>query len=401
MKKKKVVLAYSGGLDTSVAISWLKEKQNLEVVALLVDLGQTQVLSEVKEKALKIGASRVYLEEAKEEFLNQYVFPALKAGAIYEGKYFLATALGRPLIAKKLVEIAHREKADFVAHGCTGKGNDQVRFEVSIMALEPKLKIIAPAREWKMSREEAISYAKKKKIPIEQTKKSPYSIDQNLWGVSIECGILEDPAQAPPEEAYLLTQSLSKAPDQAETIELEFKEGVPIKLNKKQISPVEIVLELNKIGGKHGIGRTDLVENRLIGIKSREIYEAPAALILHTAHRALEELTLDRETFHFKEGLALKYAELIYYGYWFSPLKEALDAFIEVTQKKVTGSVRLKLYKGNSQILSRFSLYSLYQRSLATYDKGDKFDQSLAEGFIKLWGLPLKVQAEKYRMNTD
>ncbi len=398
MKKKKVILAYSGGLDTSVAISWLKEERNLEVVALLVDLGQTKDLTKVKKKALKIGAGRVYLEEAKEEFLRHYAYPTLKAGAIYEGKYFLATALGRPLIAKKLAEVANREKADFVAHGCTGKGNDQVRFEVSLMALNPKLKVIAPMREWPIkSREEAIAYARKHKIPIEQTKKSPYSIDQNLWGTSIECGLLEDPGRMPPEDAYRLTQNLEKSPDKAETVELEFKEGEPLKLNKKQLPPVKLVSALNKIGGKHGVGRTDLVENRLVGIKSREIYEAPAAKILYTAHRALEELTLGRETFHFKEGLALKYAELIYYGYWFTPLKEAMDAFVEVTQRNVSGSVELKLYKGNCEIISRKSPFSLYKKNLATYEKGDVFDRTLAEGFIKLWGLPLKVLAENRR----
>ena len=395
MRKKKVVLAYSGGLDTSVAISWLKEKRQFEVVALLVNLGQDKDLTRVKNKALKIGASSAYLVEAKEEFLTQYVYPALKAGAVYEGKYFLATALGRPLIAKKLVEVARREKADFVAHGCTGKGNDQVRFEVSLMALNPKLKVVAPLREWPMkSREETMDYAREHKIPIEQTRKFPYSIDQNLWGVSIECGILENPAQAPPEGAYQLTRSLKEAPDKAAMIEIEFKKGVPVKLNKKKLSPVKLVSELNKIGGKHSIGRSDLVENRLVGIKSREIYEAPAAKILHTVHRALEELILDRETFHFKEGLSLKYAELVYYGLWYSPLKEAMDAFIKATQKKVTGSVKLKLYKGNCEVLSRKSSFSLYKKNLATYEKGDTFDQSLAEGFIKLWGLPLKVQAE-------
>ncbi len=395
MKKKKVLLAYSGGLDTSVAISWLKKKRNLDVVALLVDLGQAKNLGEIKKKALKIGAVSAYIADAKEEFLSQYVYPALKAGAVYEGKYFLATALGRPLIAKKLVEVAHQEKASLVAHGCTGKGNDQVRFEVSLMALNPKLKVIAPLREWSLkSREAAMSYAKKHKIPIEQTKKSPYSIDQNLWGTSIECGLLEDPAQAPPEGAYRLTRSLLEADDKAETVDIEFKEGLPVKLNKEKIAAVKLVSMLNTLGGKHGIGRTDLVENRLVGIKSREIYEAPAAAILYTAHRALEELTLDRETFHFKEKLSLKYAELVYYGWWFSPLKKAIDAFINTAQKKVSGVVKLKLYKGNCQILSRKSPFSLYKKSLATYEKGDAFDQSLAEGFIKLWGLPLKVQAE-------
>ncbi len=395
MNKKKIVLAYSGGLDTSVAISWLKKERGLEVIALLVDLGQPKDLTRVKDKALKIGASSAYLIDAKEEFLKEYVYPALKAGAVYEGKYFLATALGRPLIAKKLVEVARREKADFVAHGCTGKGNDQVRFEVSIMALNPRLKVIAPIREWTLkTREESMIYAKKNNIPIDQTKKSPYSLDENLWGVSIECGVLEDPTNVPPDDAYHYTQSLKKAPDKAQTVEIEFKEGIPLKLNNKSLSPVELVLELSKIGGEHGIGRTDLVENRLVGIKSREIYEAPAAKILHTAHRALEELTLDRETFHFKEGVALKYAELVYYGYWFSPLREALDAFIDVSQKNVTGQIQMSLYKGNCEVLSRKSPYSLYQKNLATYEKGDIFDQSLAEGFIKLWGLPLKVQAE-------
>lgn len=387
---KKVILAYSGGLDTSCCIRWLYDN-GYEVVAYLADVGQGVDLSSVKKRAKATGASKVIVQDLKNEFVNDFIFPALMAGAIYEAKYFLATALSRPLIAKGLVEAARRERANYVAHGCTGKGNDQVRFEVSIGALNPKLKVIAPLREWALAtREEEIKYAKAHGIPIEVTKKSPYSIDRNLWGVSIECGALEDPALAPPKGAYQITRDPQDCPDKAQILTIEFDKGMPCKLNEKGINSAELISRLQRIGGMHGVGRTDLVENRLVGIKSREIYEAPAAAILHTAHQALEELVLDRELSHFKNGVSLKYAELIYYGLWYTPLKDALDRFVEQTQRFVTGTVKLKLYKGSITCVGRTSKYSLYKKELATYGPGDKFDRSLAEGFIKLWGLPYK-----------
>ena len=388
--KKKVVLAYSGGLDTSCIVHWLKEK-NFDVVAFLADLGQQENLEGLKKRALKTGASKVYVKDLKIEFIRDFIFPAVKANAVYEGKYLLATALGRPLIGKGLVEIAHKEKAKFIAHGCTGKGNDQVRIELTANMLDPKLEIIAPVRVWKFkSREEEIEYALNKKIPIDITKKNPYSLDKNLWGVSIECGILEDPYNEPPEDAYQMTKSPAKSPAKPKYIVLGFEKGIPVSLNDKKYKPEQLILRLNKIGGEYGIGRTDLVENRLVGIKSREIYEAPAGWIIHTAHRELESLVLDREISHFKQIIDTKYAELIYYGLWYTPLKKALDGFIDQTQKKVSGQVRLKLYKGSCVCVGRKSPHSLYKKELATYSKGDKFDQKLAEGFIKLWGLPYR-----------
>ena len=395
-KSKKVVLAYSGGLDTSVIIRWLKEKYGIEVIAFSANLGQQEEsIAKLRSKAIKAGASKVYIKDLREEFVKNFIFPALCAHAVYETKYPLATALARPLIAKYLVEIANKEKADAVVHGSTGKGNDQVRFDVTVMALAPHLKIIAPLRdgEWEFSsREEEIIYAQKHGIPVKATKDKPYSIDRNLWGVSIECGKLENPEIAPPEDAYQITLSPEKAPDTPCIIEISFKNGIPEKLNGKKLSPVKLIEKLNILGGKNAIGRIDMVENRLIGIKSREIYEAPAAVILLTAHRALEELCLDRETYHFKEQIVTKYSELIYYGLWYSTLREAMDSFIRTTQKYVSGTVRLSLYKGNCTILSRSSPYSLYNYKLATYDKEDIFDHTLAKGFIELWGLPFKIQ---------
>lgn len=392
---KKVVLAYSGGLDTSVIIKWLKDKYDMEVIAFSALLGQGgEELEELKEKALKTGASKVYLKDLREEFVNDFIFPALCANALYENKYPLATALARPLIAKHLVEVAIREKADAIAHGSTGKGNDQVRFDVTVMALAPHLKIVTPLRdgEWEFkSREEEIDYARKHNIPVKASKKKPYSLDRNLWGISIECGILEDPWTSPPEDAYQITCSPKKAPNVSETIEIDFEKGIPVSLNGKKIPSVELIEKLNVIGGKNGVGRVDIVENRLIGIKSREIYEAPAASILLAAHRALEELCLDRETYHFKETLVTKYSELIYYGLWYSPLREALDSFIKSTQKYVSGTVRLSLYKGSCTVTGRKSPTSLYHRNLATYDKEDIFDHTKARGFVELWGLPLKI----------
>ncbi len=387
---RKVVLAYSGGLDTSVAIRWLADR-GYDVIAYMADVGQGGSFQKIKKRAKSAGASKVIVHDLKKEFAEDFVFKSLASGAVYESKYLLATALSRPIIAKGLVEVAKKEKAGFVAHGCTGKGNDQVRFEVTIMALAPDLKIIAPLREWNMfSREDEIEYAKENDINIDVTKKSPYSLDENIWGVSIECGSLEDPWSEPPEDAYILTKDPKKTSNRPKYVEIEFKNGIPIKLNGNKYSPVSLITKLNKIGGENGIGRTDLVENRLIGIKSREIYEAPGGWILHNAHKALEALVLDRESLHFKEMISLKYAELIYYGLWFTPLRKSLDAFIDKTQEKVTGTIKVKLLKGTISVVGRKSPYSLYKKELATYDEGDKFDRSVAEGFIKVWGMPYK-----------
>lgn len=388
---KKVILAYSGGLDTSVAVKWLKEEKNLDVICFAADVGQGVDKDVLIKRAKLAGASKIYIEDLKEEFAEDFVLPCLKANALYESKYVLATALSRPLIAQRLVEIAKKEKAEYIAHGCTGKGNDQVRFEVSIGALSRNLNVIAPVREWELvSREAEIDYAKKHKIPIDVTKKSPYSIDKNLWGVSIECGILEDPWIAPPEDAYLMTKSSQEAPAKPGYAEIYFEKGVPKKINGKSMNLVELIKKLNTEGGKHGIGRSDLVENRLVGIKSREIYEAPAATILILAHKEIESLVLDRETAHFKDMVSLKYAELIYYGLWHTPLKEALDAFIEKTQKNVTGTAKMKLHKTAAVCVGRKSPHSLYKKELATYEETSKFNQRLAEGFISIWGLPYK-----------
>ena len=385
---KKVVLAYSGGLDTSCAVRWLKQK-GYEVVCFIADLGQGDDFEKIEERALATGASKVYVKDLQEEFITDFIVPALKANAIYEGKYMLATALGRPLIAKYLVEVAHKEKAGAIAHGCTGKGNDQVRFEVTAGILDPSLEIIAPVREWEFkSRDEEIEYAQQYNIPIDVTKKKPYSIDKNIWGVSIEAGILEDLEQEPPEDAYMMTKAVSHTLTYPRYVEVAFEKGVPKKLDGKVMKLKKIIEQLNEIGGVHGIGRSDLVENRLVGIKSREIYEAPAGTILYTAHKELESVVLDRELAHFKEIIALKYSELVYYGLWYSPLKDALDAFINSTQKKITGSIRLKLSKGACVAVGRRSPNSLYKKELSTYGKEDKFDQKLAAGFIKIWGMP-------------
>jgi len=391
---KKVVLAYSGGLDTSCIVRWLKE-QGWEIICFVADLGQGlgsgEDLGAIEDRALAAGASKVYIRDLQEEFVNDFIVPALKANAIYEGKYLLATALGRPLIAKHLVQVAHKEKADAVAHGCTGKGNDQVRFEVTAGILDPKLEILAPVRTWEFkSREEEIEYAQMYNIPIDVTKKKPYSIDRNIWGISIEAGILENLEQEPPEDAYMITKSPTGGATYPKYIEVYFEKGVPKKLDGKSYKLTNLIAHLNEVGGAYGVGRSDLVENRLVGIKSREIYEAPAATMLYTAHKELESLVLDRESAHFKEMISLKYSEMIYYGLWYSPLKEALDGFIEATQKHVTGSIKLKLFKGNCVAVSRKSPYSLYKKELSTYGKEDKFNQSLAEGFIKIWGMPYK-----------
>lgn len=391
---KKIVLAYSGGLDTSCAVRWLKER-GYEVVCFVADLGQGlgegENFSEIKERALAAGASKVYIKDLQEEFIADFILPALKANAVYEGKYLLATALGRPLIAKYLVDIAHKENAAAVAHGCTGKGNDQVRFEVTAGVLDPKLEIIAPVREWEFkSREEEIEYAKMYDIPIDVTKKKPYSIDRNIWGISIEAGALEDLEREPPEDAYLITKGPTASSSYPKYLEVYFEKGVPKKIDNRAYKLKDCIVELNAIGGQHGVGRSDLIENRLVGIKSHEVYEAPAATILYTAHKELESLVLDRELAHFKEGVSLKYSELVYYGLWFSPLRVALDRFVESTQRYVTGTVRLKLSKGSCSAVGRKSVYSLYKKELSTYGKEDKFNQQLAKGFIEIWGMPYK-----------
>ncbi len=384
----KVVLAYSGGLDTSVAIKWLADR-GYEVIAYMADVGQECDFATSRKRALKTGAVKVIIEDLKKEFVRDFVFKALRANAVYEGGYLLATALSRPIIAKGLVTAAHKEGAGYVSHGCTGKGNDQVRFEVAINALDAELKVIAPVRVWGMkTREQEIEYAKKNKIPIDTTKKKPYSIDHNLWGISIEAGKLEDPYYSPDEDIYQITKGVDRAAAKPVYVEVGFEKGVPARLNGKKMDGVSLILKLSKIAGGAGVGRSDMIENRLVGIKSREIYEAPAGWALYTAHKALESMVLDRELLHFKEAIALKYAELIYYGLWFTPLKDALDKFVDETQKRVNGVVRLKLHKGNCMVVGRKSPDSLYREKLATYGKGDEFDQSLAEGFIRLWGLP-------------
>jgi argininosuccinate synthase len=394
--KEKLVLAYSGGLDTSVAIKWLAEKYDVDVVAVAVDVGEEKNYEEIREKALKIGAVSAYVIDAKEEFAREFVLPALKANALYEGRYPLSAALSRPLIAKKVVEIARSEGAKMVAHGSTGKGNDQVRFEVSFMALAPDLKIVAPVREWGLSREEEIEYARSRGIPVPVKKEKPYSLDVNLWGRSIECGPIEDPEAEPPEDAFLWTVSPLEAPDEPEYVEIEFNEGEPIALNGEKLSLSSLISKLNEIGGRHGVGRIDMVENRLVGIKSREVYEAPAATILITAHKDLEALTLSREILHFKQNyIDTKFAEIVYYGLWFSHLRECLEAFVNEAEKFVSGKVRLKLFKGSCQPVGRSSPYSLYDLSLATYGEGDIFDQKLSEGFVQIWGLPYKIEGRR------
>ncbi|MBT2574105.1 argininosuccinate synthase [Bacillus sp. ISL-51] len=390
--QKKVVLAYSGGLDTSVAIKWLQE-QGYDVVACCLDVGEGKDLAFVQQKALEVGASNSYVIDAKEEFAQDYALISMQAHTMYEGKYPLVSALSRPLIAKKLVEVAEKENAVAVAHGCTGKGNDQVRFEVSIKSLNPDLEVIAPVREWQWSREEEIEYAANRGIPIPIHLDSPYSIDQNLWGRANECGILEDPWAAPPEGAYDLTAPLENTPDVPEVIEIAFEAGVPVSIDGVSYPLSDLILKLNETAGKHGIGRIDHVENRLVGIKSREVYECPGAMTLITAHKELEDLTLVKEVAHFKPAIEQKLSEIIYNGLWFSPLKDALLAFLKETQKHVTGVVRVKLFKGHAIVEGRKSEFSLYDEKLATYTKDDAFDHHAAIGFIELWGLPTKVNS--------
>jgi argininosuccinate synthase len=393
---KKVVLAYSGGVDTSVCIPYLKHEWGVEeVITLAVDLGQGDELEPVREKALKSGASESLVADVKDTFIKDYAFPAIQANALYEQRYPLGTALARPLIAKVLVETAAKYGADAIAHGCTGKGNDQVRFDVSIAALNPNLKILAPAREWGMSREETIAYGERFGIPSPVKKSSPYSIDKNLLGRSIEAGILEDPTVEPPEEIYEMTKAIANTPNEPEYIEIGFTKGIPTSLNGKTQTPVELVEQLNQLAGNHGIGRIDMIENRLVGIKSREIYESPAMLVLIQAHRDLESLTLTADVTHYKRGIQETYSQIVYNGLWYSPLKAALDAFIGQTQERVSGNVRVKLFKGNATIVGRDSQNSLYTPDLATYGADDKFDHKAAEGFIYVWGLPTRIWAQR------
>jgi len=395
-KAEKVVLAYSGGLDTSVILPWLKETYGYDVIAFAAELGQGDELTGIKRKALASGAVKCVVKDLRKEFVEDYLWPILKAGAVYEKEYLLGTSVARPLIAKHQVEVAHAEGATAVAHGATGKGNDQVRFEVTYMALDPSLKIVAP---WKnpefelTSREAAVDYAKKHKIPIKQTKKKIYSRDRNIWHISHEGADLEDPANEPEDDVYVISRPISKTPDKPEYVTIGFYEGTPIKLNGKLTSSVRFIEALNKLGGKHGIGQVDLVENRLVGIKSRGVYETPGGTILVTAHNALESLTLDRETMHYKQQLALKYAELVYYGLWFCQLREALDAFVDVTQRNVTGEVKMKLFKGRCTPAGIKSPNSLYKTDLASFKMGAEYDPTDATGFIRLFGLPAKVAA--------
>lgn len=393
----KTILAYSGGLDTSVCIKWLQEKYKTEVITLTLELGQEERdLKAIEEKAKKLGAIKTYSIDAGDEFVKDYINPAIKANALYEGKYPVSTSIARPLIAKWLVKIAENEDAVAVAHGSTGKGNDQVRFEVSIRALNSGLKIIAPVREWSLTRDAEIEYAKKNNIQI-PIKKSPYSTDENLWGRSIEAGILEDPMKEPPEDAFEWTSSIDSAPDKPEYIDIGFGKGIPVSLNGKKTDEIEIIKKLNSIGGKHGIGRIDMIEDRLVGIKSREVYECPAATIILMAHKELERLTLTREENLFKEIADSKWAQMAYFGQWHDPLKNDLDAFINKTQDVVSGSVRIKMHKGNAIVVGRESPNSLYNLGLATYDKGDKFDHKTAEGFIRLWGLPSEISGRRIK----
>ena len=392
LENKKVVLAYSGGLDTSVCLKWF-EQQGAELYALYLDLGQGEPAEDVKAKALKIGAADAFVRDAKAEFAEEYVAPAIKANALYGGKYPLFTALGRPLIARKLVEVARELGATHLAHGSTGKGNDQVRFDVTTASIAPDLTVVAPVRDWNMSRPEEMAYAEEHGIPVPVTKKSPYSVDENLFGRSIEAGPLEDPDHEPTEDVFALTSSPEEAPDEPEYVEVGFVEGLPVSLDGEEMPLVESIVELNRIAGAHGVGRIDMIEDRLVGIKSREIYECPAALTVIQTHKELETMTLTKDVLRFKATVEQRYAELTYDGLWFTPLKRALDAFVTETQKTVTGSVRLKLYKGTATVVGRTAPQALYSKELATYDPNSTFDEAAAAGFIALWGLPARQWA--------
>jgi len=393
----KVVLAYSGGLDTTVILKLLQEKYNAEVITLTLNLGQEKDYEEVEERALKTGAIKHYNIDARDEFVNEYVLPALKANALYQQKYPVSSAISRPLIAKKLVEIAEKEGADAVAHGCTGKGNDQIRFDVTIKAINPNIKVIAPVRELGLTRDWEIEYAKKKMLPL-KISESPYSIDENLWGRSIECGVLEDPYQEPPEEIFKITVNPKNAPENPEIIEISFNNGMPTKINGEHMNPKEIIMELNEIGGKHGVGRIDHIEDRVVGLKSREVYEAPAALIAIEAHKDLEKMTLTTQELQFKRLVDDEWTNLVYAGLWMNPLRKALEAFINETQKRVNGEVKVKLYKGGMICVGRRSEYSIYNKELATYEAWSIFNQKMAEGFIEIWGMQTVIANRKLKM---
>jgi len=398
----KIVLAYSGGLDTSVAIRWIKEKYGYDVVTLTLDVGQADDLTEVAKKSQFVGAVKHYTLDGKQEFVESYVFPAIKANTLYEWKYPLSTALARPLIAKKLVEIAQKEGAVAVAHGCTGKGNDQVRFEVTIKAHDPKLKIVAPVREWKLSREEEIKYAEKHGIAIPVDLENPYSVDQNIWGRSVECGVLEDPLNEPPPDVYEWTNAPENAPETPQYLTVGFEKGVPVSVDGESMEPVEMIKKLNFIGGKHGVGRIDHIEDRLVGIKSREVYECPAATLLIEAHKELEKLVLTRHEVWFKQKIDAEWSNLVYTGLWDDPLKEDLDAFVGQSQERVTGDVRLKTYKGSVQVVGRSSPMSLYDNALATYSASTTFDQTWSNGFIEIWAMPTVVaNARKRQLDVE
>jgi argininosuccinate synthase len=394
MAKEKVILAYSGGLDTSIIIPWLKENYDCEVVAVAGDVGQGEELEPLYEKAKKTGACKLYIEDLRKEFVDNFIFPTLKAGAKYEGKYLLGTSFARPIIAKRLVEIAEKEGSNIIAHGCTGKGNDQVRFELSIKALNPHIKIIAPWRTWEIkSRKDAIDYAEARGIDIPVTKERPYSMDKNLWHLSHEGADLEDPWNAPMDDLYLICNNPMNAPDEPEIIELDFIKGIPVKLNGKEMDGIELIKELNNIAAKHGVGICDIVENRLVGMKSRGVYETPAGTVLYAAHEVLESITLDKDTMHYKEQVAIRFAELVYNGKWYTPLRESLSAFVDCTQENVTGTVKMKLYKGNCMPAGVKSTYSLYNEDFATFDEDEVYNQNDSAGFINLFGLPITVQA--------
>jgi argininosuccinate synthase len=390
---EKIVLAYSGGLDTSVAVPWLKEEGGYEVIALTVDVGMQREREEAQSRALAAGAAKFVWRDAQDTFVRHFAYPSLAAGAIYQGHYPLATALARPLIARELVEVARAEGAAAVGHGCTGKGNDQVRFDVSVQALAPELRIVAPVRDWDMDREAEIAYAQERSIPVPVTRDSPYSIDENLWGRSVECGVLEDPWQEPPSDVYEWTVAPAEAPDAPGYVEIGFEAGLPVSLDGRETAPAALVLRLNELAGEHGVGRVDMVEDRLVGIKSREIYEAPAAVTLLAAHEALEQMTLSKDQRRLKARIAQEYAEIIYNGLWFTAHHQDLAAYVQSSQRYVTGTVRVKLHKGVATVAGRKSPRSLYDFSLATYDKSDRFDRTAAPGFIHIWGLPVRVQA--------
>jgi argininosuccinate synthase len=391
----RVVLAYSGGLDTSVAVPWLAEKHDAEVVCVTVDLGQGRELDSVRERALAAGAIRAHVLDARQEFADRYILPALQAGAVYEGSYPLATALGRPLIAKKLVEIAGIEGTPYIAHGCTGKGNDQVRIEVSVRALMPDARIVAPAREWGMTRLQEIEYARERGITVPVTAANPFSTDANLWGRSVQCGVLEDPWAEPPGDVYTLTKAAAECPDAPAYIELEFDAGVPVAVNGIAMPFMDLIASVGTIAGAHGVGRIDMIENRLVGIKSREVYEAPAAVVLYMAHRELESFVSPRDLLHMKQEMAVKYADMVYNGLWYSPVRDAMDAFVAKTQERVTGVVRVRLFKGSAHVVGRKSPNALYDRGLATYVGADDFDHGAAAGFVKVFGLPIETAARR------